>query len=135
MTPGRTGPWTFPYGSRVSLEVTLSVHRSLSSLEFGMALCNSMGVEVASPLSSDVAPRMTVEPGEYTIVVGLPTLKLTPGRYQLDFGLRSDRGTEDHVIDAAFFEILHNNESSETLMHLRRGSVIPDFEFSMNPIQ
>jgi hypothetical protein len=135
VTPERTGPWTLPFGSRVALEVTFSVQRSLASLEFGLALCNSMGVEVVSLLSSDAAPKPNLDTGEYTIDVTLTTLKLTPGRYQLDFGLRSDRGDEDHVIEAVFFEILHNNESSQALMHSRRGAVVPDCEFAINQVQ
>jgi hypothetical protein len=61
----------------------------------------------------------------------LPTLKLTPGRYYLEFSLRSDRGVEDHVTEAVFFEVLPTSQSSETLAHQRRGSVIPDFDFAL----
>jgi lipopolysaccharide transport system ATP-binding protein len=128
-TPERIGPWAIPFGGRISLEITAIVTRPLSSLEFGLALMNSMGLEVASPMSSDVGPRLSVSPGEYTFVIALPTLKLTPGRYYLEFGLRSDRGMEDHVTEAVFFEVLPNSESSEALTHHRRGSVIPDFDF------
>ena len=80
-------------------------------------------------MSSDVGPRLSMSPGEYTFVIGLPTLKLTPGRYYLEFGLRSDRGMEDHVTEAVFFEVLPTSESSEALTHHRRGSVIPDLDF------
>jgi lipopolysaccharide transport system ATP-binding protein len=133
-TPDRVGPWSVPFGSRVSLEITATVTRPLESLEFGLALMNSMGLEIASPMSSDVGPRLPASPGEYTFAIGLPTLKLTPGRYYLEFVLRSDHGTEDHVTEAVFFEVLPNGESSEALTHHRRGSVIPDFDFSIDKL-
>jgi lipopolysaccharide transport system ATP-binding protein len=133
-TPDRVGPWVIPFGSRISLEITATVIRPLSSLEFGLSLMNSMGLEVASPMSSDVVPRLSVSPGEYTFVIGLPNLRLTPGRYYLEFALRSDRGLEDYVTEAVFFEVLPNSESSEALTHHRRGSVIPDLEFIVDNV-
>jgi lipopolysaccharide transport system ATP-binding protein len=128
-TPDALGPWSIPFGSRIALEITIEVTRPLSSLEFGLALMSSMGLELASSLSSDSEPRLSVTPGRYTLAAGLPTLKLTPGRYHLGFGLCSDRGMEDHVSEAVFFEVLPNGASSEALAQARRGSVIPDFEF------
>ena len=82
-------------------------------------------------MSSDVGPRLSVSPGEYTFWVRLPTLKLAPGRFYLEFGLRSDRGMEDHVIEAVFFEVLPNGESSGARVHQRKGSIVPDFEFGV----
>jgi lipopolysaccharide transport system ATP-binding protein len=134
-TPDRVGPWQIPFGSRVSLEITAAVERQLSALEFGLALQTSVGLEVASPLSSDVGPRLTLDPGEYAFSVGLPTLKLKPGRYKLGFGLRSDRGMVDLIPEAVSFEVLPNRESSEALMHHRSGAVIPDFNFSISPLR
>jgi lipopolysaccharide transport system ATP-binding protein len=128
-TPDLIGPWAIPFGSHISLEITATITRPLVSLEFCLALMNSIGLEVASPMSSDSGPKPSVSPGEYTFHVGLPTLKLTPGRYYLEFSLRSDRGLEDQVTEAVFFEVISNNESSVALTHHRRGSVIPDFEF------
>src|SRR4051794_12825278 len=49
-TSDRVGPWAIPFGSRISMEITATVTRPLSSLEFGLALMNSMGLEVASPM-------------------------------------------------------------------------------------
>ncbi len=65
----------------------------------------------------------------------MPTLKLSTGSYYLDLGLRSDRGMEDHIVQAIHFEVLPNAESAEALIHLRRGHVIPEISFSMRKLQ
>ena len=76
-----------------------------------------------------------LEPGEYVFEIALPTLKLSTGSYYLDLGLRSDRGVEDHIVQAIHFEVLPNAESVEALIHHRRGHVIPEISFSMRKLQ
>ena len=131
----RAGPWAISYGTPLSLEIQVVVERHLSQLEFGMALCNASGAEFASPVSRDVVAPPAVEPGEYVLEIALPTLKLSTGSYYLDLGLRSDRGMEDHIVQAIHFEVLPNAESAEALIHLRRGHVIPEISFSMRKLQ
>ena len=131
----RAGPWAISYGTPLSLEVQVVVERHLTQLEFGMALCNASGAEFASPVSRDVVAPPAVEPGEYVLEIALPTLKLSTGSYYLDVGLRSDRGMEDHIVQAIHFEVLPNAESVEALIHHRRGQVIPEISFSMTKLQ
>ncbi len=134
-TEDKVGPWALPYGSYLSLEVHAEVYRPIPECEFGIALCNSSGAEFASPMSRDVMAPAALEPGEYVIELALPTLKLNTGTYFLDLGLRSDRGMEDHILQVIHFEVLPNAESAESLIHLRRGQVIPDVSFSMHKKQ
>ncbi len=111
------------------------VERHLTQLELGMALCNACGAEFASSVSRDVVAPPAVEPGEYVLEIALPTLKLGTQSYYLDLGLRSDRGVEDHIVQAIPFEVLPNAESAEALIHLRRGYVMPEISFSMRKLQ
>lgn len=131
----KAGPWAISYGTPLSLEIQVVVERPLSQLEFGMALCNASGAEFASPVSRDVMPPAVLEPGEYSFEIALPTLKLSTGSYYLDLGIRSDRGMEDHIVQAIHFEVLPNAESAEALIHHRRGHVIPEISFSIKEWQ
>lgn len=131
----KAGPWAISYGTPLSLEIQVMVERPLSQLEFGMALCNASGAEFASPVSRDVMPPAVLEPGEYSFEIALPTLKLSTGSYYLDLGIRSDRGMEDHIVQAIHFEVLPNAESAEALIHHRRGHVIPEISFSIKEWQ
>jgi len=131
----RAGPWAISYGTSLSLEIQVVVERPIPQLEFGIALCNASGAEFASPMSRDVVAPSTVEPGEYLFEIALPTLKLSTGSYYLDLGVRSDRGMEDHIVQAIHFEVLPNGESAEAMIHHRRGHVIPEISFSMRRLQ
>jgi len=92
------------YCTPLSLEIQVVVERHLSQLEFGMALCNASGAEFASSVSRDVVAPPAVEPGKYVLEIALPTLKLGTQSYYLDLGLRSDRGVEDHIVQAIHFD-------------------------------
>ena len=131
----KAGPWAISYGTPLSLEVQVVVERPISQLEFGIALCNASGAEFASPMSRDVMAPAALEPGEYVFELALPTLKLSTGSYYLDLGVRSDRGMEDHIVQAIHFEVLPNGESAEAMIHHRRGHVIPEISFSMRRLQ
>jgi lipopolysaccharide transport system ATP-binding protein len=131
----RTGPWSIPYGSFLALEVEAVVYRAIPEIEFGISLCNASGAEFASPMSRDVEAPAALEPGEYIIKIALPALKLNTGIYNVDLGLRSDRGMEDHVLQAIQFEVLPTSESAEALIHHRRGQVIPEISFSIRSRQ
>ncbi|HKM56753.1 MAG TPA: Wzt carbohydrate-binding domain-containing protein [Isosphaeraceae bacterium] len=119
----------------LSLEIQVVVERPIRQLEFGIALCNSSGAEFASPTSRDVTAPVVLDPGEYVFDISLPTLKLSTGSYYLDLGIRSDRGMEDHIVQAIHFEVLPNAESAEALIHHRRGHVIPEISFSIKELQ
>jgi len=67
-----------------------------------------------------------VDPGTFTFEVAFPTLTLAPGQYYFGLGLRTDRGTEDYLREAIYFEVRPSTDSSQRLVHLRRGPVIPE---------
>ena len=131
----KAGPWAISYGTPLSLEVHVVVERTIPELEFGIALCSASGTEFASPMSRDVMAPFALEPGEYVFEMAFPTLKLNTGSYNLDLGLRSDRGVEDHILQAIHFEVLPNAESAEALTHHRRGQVIPELSFSIRELE
>lgn len=124
----KEGPWVLPYAKPIELTIQLAVERRLDSLELGLALCAGSGVEIASSLSIDSAMAPTVETGCYEYQVKLPSLKLAPGNYAFGFGLRSERGMEDHVPIAVHFDVAATLESTTALVHLRRGAVIPELQ-------
>jgi lipopolysaccharide transport system ATP-binding protein len=125
----RVGPWAAPFGTTLSLEVRIDVLRPLQRLEFGLALCDATGDEFATSMSHDALPLSAIESGEYVLEVALPSLRLSTGSYYLNLGLLSDRGMEDHLVQAIRLEVLPNAESAAALIHLRRGHVIPELSF------
>jgi lipopolysaccharide transport system ATP-binding protein len=133
-SPGKEAPWIVPYSEPIELALGVAVERRLADLALGIALCTAPGFEVASSLSIDAFDCQVLEPGRYEYRVKLPDLKLAPGGYYFGFGLRSRRGTEDHIPLAAHFDVSPTLESTAALVHLRRGTVIPDLECSLSKV-
>jgi lipopolysaccharide transport system ATP-binding protein len=130
-TPDRTGPWSAPFGSPIRFEFRVKIERPIPTLEFGIALCNATGTEIASPMSSDSRKLSIVDTGEYSVTFSLPNLTLCTGTYILDLGIRSDRGLEDYIREAIQIEVEPTGKSSEMLLQHRRGAVIPEVEFGI----
>ncbi len=120
-----------PFGSPIQLQFRIVVDRAVNDLEFGIALCNAAGTEIASPISSDAVKLPRIEAGEYALDFQLEDLTLCTGLYILDLGIRSDRGMEDHIKEALEIEVEPTIRSSEMRLHLRRGSVIPGVRFAI----
>ena len=125
-TAMKENPWAITFGDQIHLKIGIEVLRPLRDLELGLALNTGTGFELASSLSIDAIEASTVDPGTYTFEVAFPTLTLAPGRYYFGLGLRTDRGMEDHLSEALYFEVRPSTESSQRLVHLRRGAVIPE---------
>jgi lipopolysaccharide transport system ATP-binding protein len=128
---GDDEPWSLPYGAAIEFEVTVRVECHLPSLELGIAISNSTGVEIASLLSTDALERVAVAPGVHEFRVHVSTLRLTPGSYRIGFGLRAGRGMEDYLPEAVHFEVQHTPDSARLNVQSRRGAVVPDFECSL----
>jgi lipopolysaccharide transport system ATP-binding protein len=134
-SPLQVGPWSLPFGSDVSLQLAISVLEAIRFFEFGIALCTATGSEFASPVSSDSFPVGSLEPGDYVMTMALPDFTLAPGRYMLDFGMRSDRGMEDYITEAASLEVLPNSAAGRMRTNQRRGAVIPKVRFEIQKTQ
>ena len=131
-TPEKTAPWELPYAAEVCVEVAFTAARDLPNFELGLAVSTATGFEVASPLSSDSIEQPFLRPGRYTFRVSLGSLKLAPGCYILGLGLRSDRGMEDYIQEAAYLDVSPTPESSSARLHWRRGVVVPDSRFVLH---
>ena len=133
-SPDKVGPWSFPFGSHLVLELEVVVNQPIPRLEFGMAVCTNMGNEFASVMGSDSQTPEAIENGKYIFKITLPNLTFNQGRYMLDLGLRSDRGMEDYIREALHFEVLPTQEAGRIQAHHRRGAVIPDVTFSIRKL-
>ncbi|HUY91134.1 MAG TPA: ABC transporter ATP-binding protein [Pirellulales bacterium] len=131
-TPSEGDPWTMPYGGVLAFRVGVTVRAALEDLELGIGLFTASGFEVASVLSTDVLQSRPIAPGCYVFSVSYPRLCLMPGSYYLGIGLRSRGAFEDYIPDAVHFEIQLNERSARNNIHLRKGSVVPEFKCTMS---
>jgi lipopolysaccharide transport system ATP-binding protein len=127
------GSWSIPYGGEISLKISVQVKKALDYLELGLALCTATGFEIASSLSCDSLPLTPTASGQYVARVSFPSMILAPGQYFFGLGLRSERGMEDYLAEAVWFEILPTAESSDQRVHLRKGPLVPNLRCEMIP--
>ncbi len=124
-------PWIFPFGETLAFRVVLEVVRPVSQLELGFAVFSATGFEIASATSRGRTPTWAQSCGRCEVDVSLPSLRLAPGHYSLNLGLRSSHGQEDFVVGAAMFEVTVSRSSAEDSIDLIRAACVPetDFEF------
>ena len=78
----------------------------------GIGLYSSGGFEVASWTSKCSDVELPVQPGTNTFRIEFEHPRLLPGRYYLGVGLACDRGPEDWIPEAVFFEIIASPEAA-----------------------
>jgi lipopolysaccharide transport system ATP-binding protein len=124
-TDDKSPPWTTQFGDPVSISIVVAVEKPIAFLELGMAISKLGGSEFASSLSTDSYQTGSLSPGIYTFEVSFPDLMLLPGQYILGFGIRSERGFEDYVPEAAILDVMMNEKSAILRADTRMGAVVP----------
>ncbi len=81
-------------GDDVCFEIDVRVHRRLKDFVFGIAIATPRGVECWGT-NTDLAGYRSaaLEPGEATVTVTCPDLRLAPGEYLVDIAVHARDGT------------------------------------------
>jgi lipopolysaccharide transport system ATP-binding protein len=109
------------FGSSLVFCVRISWHGESSRIEACWAVFGMGGNEVAS-----ACVALPARSGGARFAV--PHLRLAPGRYSVNFGLKSDRGDEDLVPQALMFDVISNETSAVVRADSIRASTIPETE-------
>jgi lipopolysaccharide transport system ATP-binding protein len=121
--------WNVPYGDQLAFEVSLESSCVLSGLELGISIFNSAGSEITSNLSSHAFSLKSTEAGQHVFRAIFPNLRLLPGSYYVQLGLRSEAGFEDFVPRACDFDILTSELSSKHMADTFRGILVPEVNY------
>lgn len=128
----KAAAWKLPFGHDITVEIKVKVTEHLTMVELGLALKTVTGFEIASSLSSNALPNMSLSPGTYYFRACHHNLALAPGVYRFGLGLRSERGYEDYLPEAFEIEILVSEKSAEMNAHKVRGAILPDVSFDIS---
>jgi lipopolysaccharide transport system ATP-binding protein len=120
--------WSYPFGQQLAIQAHVQSKQTIEKIELGIGLFSARGFEVASWTSSCSRSLLTLNTGLNTILITYTDLKLLPGRYYLGIGLRSERGLEDYVPEAVWFEVVVSNESARADAHIFGGAFVPNIE-------
>jgi lipopolysaccharide transport system ATP-binding protein len=117
--------WSFSFGEKICFELVIEAEENINDIELGVALCSAKGFEVASWTTTCSNYSLKIKRGQNKVYIEYPDLKLLPGAYYLGIGIRSDRGFEDYLPDAATLEVMTNDKSSFAKMDTFAGAILP----------
>jgi len=120
--------WSYPFGQPQALKLQVEAKQAIDKVELGIGLFSARGFEVASWSSSYARSLLTLKAGLNTVQIHLNNLKLLPGRYYLGLGLRSERGFEDYIAEAVWFEVVISDESAQANAHTMLGTFVLNAE-------
>jgi hypothetical protein len=63
--------------------------------------------------------------------VCIADLRLAPGNYSINIGVKSECGEEDFVAEAAVFEVISNEKSAEQFADSLAAACIPQSRFTI----
>lgn len=127
--------WEYPFGSSLDFDCTIIVKSKISNFSFAYAVFSSSGFEIASARSQTTALFPHFETGQYKARVCIPHLRLAPGNYSINLGIRSESGEEDFVADAAVFEVILNEKSAGQFADTIAAACIPQSHFSIENVE
>jgi lipopolysaccharide transport system ATP-binding protein len=119
-----TNSWSIPFGSQLSLDLSIAVDESVKQIELAVAVLTTGGFELATWTNYCNKTQLLVRPGNNTFRIGFEGLNLRPGRYHLGLALGSGRGFEDWLPDSVSFDIVPTAEAAEINVDLANGVII-----------
>jgi lipopolysaccharide transport system ATP-binding protein len=124
--------WHISYGDQLGFAVSVENDCLLSGLELGISIFSSSSLEITSNLSSHMFTMEKTAAGRHMFRVTYPKLRLIPGSYYVQLGLRSEAGFEDFLPKACEFEVLTSELSSTQMTDTFRGLLVPEaaYEFA-----
>lgn len=114
------------FGAALEFQLTLQQNGSAPGLIIAWAVFASHGDEIASACVAVI----TLPAGRFTASLRVPHLRLAPGRYTVNFGLRSDHGEEDFVSQGLVFDVLPNDLAAAVWTETIRAPVVPQTEIT-----
>ena len=120
--------WSYPFGRPLSVQVHMEAKQTIDKIELGIGLFTARGFEVASWTSRCSPSLLSLKTGLNTVLINYTDLKLLPGQYYLGIGVRSERGLEDYVPEAVWFEVVISDESAKANANIFGGALVPSIE-------
>jgi len=124
-TSDSTKTWSIPFGQQISFDLTIDAQSAVDGIELGVFIRSTLGFEVASWTSRESGAQLKLRPGLNTFRIEFQQLRLLPGTYMFDVGLRDGRGGEEYISEAASFEITASPESAEISAQQLKGLIVP----------
>jgi lipopolysaccharide transport system ATP-binding protein len=117
--------WSIPFGQEFAFDLWIEVSSSMENTEIGIGVFSTRGFEVASWNTRCSRTNLRLKKGTNAFRIEYHDLALLPGQYLLAISVRSERGLEDYLSDAATFEVVPSSEASEINAQALGGVIVP----------
>lgn len=118
--------WNYSFGDELAFDCTVQISKRLTVLSIAFAVFSNTGFEIASTRSNLLVEKDAMEPGFYKVAMKVKHLRLAPGVYRMNLGLRSEFGDEDFIAEGPSFEISTNGKASELFVDSIKAACIPE---------
>jgi lipopolysaccharide transport system ATP-binding protein len=122
----KTRGWNIAYGEQLAFEVVLESNSMLNGLELGISIFSAAGTEITSNLSTHQFQLKNTPAGRHTFQALFQNLRLLPGSYYVQLGMRSEFGFEDFIHRACEFEVMASELSSKHMTDTFHGILVPE---------
>jgi len=116
--------WSVPFGSPITVDLTIAAGPSVSQVEIAMAVITLGGFELATWTNYCNGLQIAANPGRNTYRISIEAPRLTPGQYQLGIALGSGRGFDQWTPDAVSFEVTANAEAKAINADIISGAIV-----------
>jgi lipopolysaccharide transport system ATP-binding protein len=129
--------WSIPFGQPLSLDLSIDVQSSVSSVGVAIAIFSARGFQLTFWTNKCSDAELRVRPGRNTFRIAFQHLNLLPGRYHLGIGVRDDRSRGgpwidgDWIPEAVQFEIISSLEAAKINAGSFSGALVPSATVSI----
>jgi lipopolysaccharide transport system ATP-binding protein len=129
---GTTAAWCYEYGTPLEFSVEFSVARPIEEPEIGYAIFSITGTELVSATTTQECPLNQLLPGQYSMRMTIPDMRLNPGTYMLAVGISAMGRCVDNIGEATQIEIMPTKQSMEKELHRIWAPMTPHTVFELN---
>jgi homopolymeric O-antigen transport system ATP-binding protein len=121
--------WSLPFGEQLLFDVSVQAQSAIDNIELGIAL-SARGFEVATWTNACSRTRLSLRSGTNIFRIRYEGIVLLPKQYSIGIWVNSPKGIEDHIVEAADFEVTPNVKAAEINAQKFRGALVPTVEIT-----
>lgn len=129
---GQSLSWQIKYKQPLIFKFEIEIINEVQEFEIGIALFTTNDFEIVSSLSSDSTILKNMKTGIHIINYSFEDFYLLPNNYKVGVGIRSEKGSEDYIPFACYFEILISEKSAYDKSNTRKGVMVPKSKIYIN---
>ena len=109
--------------------------KSLKDIRVSLTISEHTGREICSINTIDREEIEFLNKGLYKIQISFPHLRLLPGSYTIDLGIKTGKLDQDYINQAAIINIDMTKKDSHLNIHKRKGIISPKIKFGLENIK